>query len=182
MTNSLEMAKIIEDQAQYYEYIYEVKVHGRFTDEKLLNIRRGSVIKGQKFGPFYCQVKKYLNRNTKLIMKNKNNKMRDIKMILQKNDLLISKIKRVKYGPYTQGILKQGDFFETEFEPNLHKKFFLLKRDKIRESRKIIKDKVKMISNLKSKDDDILKLNKINLVQEFLEIKKQEEIKKLSNN
>lgn len=179
MTNSLEMAKVIEEQAKNYEYIYEVKVHGRFTDEKLISIRKGSFIKGQYFGPFYCQVKKYLNRNTKLIVKNKNNKMRDIKMIFQKNDLLISKIKRVKYGPYTQGILKQGDFFQTEFEPNLHKKFFLHRRNKIKESKKMIEYKVKMISDLKSKDDDILKLNKINLVQEFIENKKQEEIKKL---
>ena len=30
-----------------------MKVHGRFTEEKYQNIRKGAVIKGKKFGPYY---------------------------------------------------------------------------------------------------------------------------------
>ncbi len=54
LTNSLEMYEVIEEVAKDYVYSYRIKVHGRFTDKKLENIRKGAVIKGKKFGPFFC--------------------------------------------------------------------------------------------------------------------------------
>ncbi len=87
LTNNQELSKVINESSHFFEYSYEIKVHGRFTEEKLIKIRKGAKIKGKKFGPFYCKVKKYLRRNTKLLMKTNNASMRDIKMILQKNDL-----------------------------------------------------------------------------------------------
>ena len=53
MTNNKTLKEVINQCENQYEYIYELKVFGRFTDEKLLKIRAGAIIKGKKMGPFY---------------------------------------------------------------------------------------------------------------------------------
>lgn len=55
MTNSPAMRNVIASCDKLFEYVYEVKVFGRFSDEKLLKIRTGAVIKGVKMGPFFVR-------------------------------------------------------------------------------------------------------------------------------
>ena len=53
MTNDSTLREVLKQCDTVYEYDYEVKVFGRFTNEKLLKIRTGAVIKGVKMGPFF---------------------------------------------------------------------------------------------------------------------------------
>ena len=53
MTNSKTLKNVLEECEDKFEYIYEVKVFGRFDNEKLLKIRTGAIIKGVKMGPFF---------------------------------------------------------------------------------------------------------------------------------
>lgn len=39
------------------------------------------IIKNKKCGPYICNVKKYLNRNTILVLRSKEPSMRDLKLI-----------------------------------------------------------------------------------------------------
>lgn len=83
LTNSPEYQHVIEKVAnQKYQYLYRIKVHGRFTDEKLEKLREGMFIKGKKCGPFICNPKKYLNRNTIILLRSKESHMRDVKLSL----------------------------------------------------------------------------------------------------
>ena len=56
MTNSPTMRDVLASCDKLFEYVYEVKVFGRFTDEKLLKIRAGAIIKGVKMGPFFVSL------------------------------------------------------------------------------------------------------------------------------
>ena len=53
MTNDKTLKAVLEECEKKYEYVYELKVFGRFTNEKLLKIRAGAIIKGVKMGPFF---------------------------------------------------------------------------------------------------------------------------------
>ncbi len=102
-------------------------------------------------------------------MKNENNKMRDLKMILQKNDLLISQIKRIRYGPYTEGVLKQGDISEADLEPKIKTTFFQKRKKQLSEYSKNLEKKVEKIYQLKQKQNEVLNLNRINMTKQIAE-------------
>lgn len=53
VTDSPEMQAVIQQNEAKMEFHYIIKVHGRFDDKKLKAIRKGAVIKGQRFGPFF---------------------------------------------------------------------------------------------------------------------------------
>jgi len=53
LTNNATLASVLNNVEKTYEYVYELKVFGRFNDEKLRSIRKGAVIKGVKMGPFF---------------------------------------------------------------------------------------------------------------------------------
>jgi len=68
--------------------------------------------------------------------------MRDIKMIMQKNDLQIARIKRVRFGSYTLGELSQGDFAQADPDKAIMKEYFAYKKKLIREKQSELKDKM----------------------------------------
>lgn len=93
--------------------------------------------------------------------------MRDIKMILQKNDLQISTIRRIKYGPYTVGTLHPGQISEADIDSKIKTMFFIYKKRKIQEKQKEIAHKIELISTTEPKKFDILENNKL-LIQNKL--------------
>lgn len=83
LTNSPELQTVVQKVAQErFKFTYTIKVFGRFTEEKLQSIREGVLIKGKKRGPFVCNVKRYLNRNTIIKLGSNDPTMRDIKLIM----------------------------------------------------------------------------------------------------
>ena len=56
LTNNKTLERVVSNIQKEYEYVYELKVSGKFNDEKLLSIRRGAVIKGVKMGPFFVSL------------------------------------------------------------------------------------------------------------------------------
>lgn len=47
------MQETIKENQAKFEYQYLIKVFGKFDEKKLLGIRKGAIIKGQKLGPFF---------------------------------------------------------------------------------------------------------------------------------
>ena len=68
-------------------------------------------------------------------------------MIIQKNDLQIAKIKRLKIGNYTVGVMKQGDFSQIEPDKTIMKEYFVYKKKLIKEKQLEISDKVLNLQN-----------------------------------
>ena len=75
-------------------------------------------------------------------MKNFSPTMRDIKMILQKNDLQICRAKRVRWGPYSLGALVPGEVNIMPMTIPLKKKVIDLKnkRLKVQDVQKLERD------------------------------------------
>jgi len=71
-----------------------VRVYGRFDDRKLESIRRGAIIDGEQYGPFWAEVDKYQTRNTWLRIRMHQGKNREIRKIMQKNDLRVNRLQR----------------------------------------------------------------------------------------
>ena len=85
-------------------------------------------------------------------MKNNSTNMRDIKMILQKFDLQLCRVKRVKWGPYTLGDLKIGEVNEVPIAQIIKTEFFKFKKESIQKNQEKIKIKIlNSLFTLKSK-------------------------------
>lgn len=133
-TDSPEMLEVLRKNEHRYEYVFKVKVRGVFNEDKYRRLRAGAVIKGKQVGPFYCQVKRQLKTNTVLEFRTTSPRNRDIKLILQKNDLQMGKCVLEKFGPFSMGQLRQGDFTEVLVPPSVKKFYYEHKKHKIEEA------------------------------------------------
>ena len=68
--------------------------------------------------------------------------MREIRLILQKNDLSISKCTRKKWGKYTLASMKQGEFEQVEADVVIAKGYFKYKKEMIKNKQAEIKERV----------------------------------------
>lgn len=79
-------------------------------------------------------------------------------MIIQKNDLQISRIKRVKYGSYSVGVMKQGDFEQVEPDKLIMKEYFTYKKKLIKDKQGEIKEKVKLLQEHVESRNEVMML------------------------
>lgn len=107
-----------------------------------------------------CEVKRFLNRNTVIHMKSQFANMRDIKMILQKNDLLISRIRRVRFGPYTTGTLKPGQISEADIDHKIKTFYFHHKKRQLKEKQAEMSKKWEEISAGQEQKFNLLEENR----------------------
>ena len=68
--------------------------------------------------------------------------MREIRLILQKNDLSIAKCTRKKWGKYTLASMKQGEFEQVEADVVIAKGYFKYKKEMIKNKQAEIKERV----------------------------------------
>lgn len=80
-------------------------------------------------------------------------------MIIQKNDLQIAKIKRIKYGSYTPGIMTQCDFSEAEPDKIIMKQYFLHKKKLVQEKQLELKQKLVQIQEVVQNKDKVKQLD-----------------------
>lgn len=60
LTNDGDLKRAIELPINEIKRDYRVRVNGRFNDTKLLDIRRGAVIDGEQYGPFWVIMIAYI--------------------------------------------------------------------------------------------------------------------------
>lgn len=101
-------------------------------------------------------------------MKNQSADMRDIKMILQKNDLLVSRIRRVRFGPYTVGTLHPGHLSEADIDQRIKTFFFYHKKKQLREKQAEMTRKWEQISAGQEQKFDLLEANREVIAQKGL--------------
>lgn len=128
LTNDGELARCLEHPQNKLERTYRVRVYGRFSEEKLAKIREGCVINGMRYGPFYCNVDSYQTRNTWLIVKMHQGKNREIRRVMQKNDLRVNRLKRLSYGPYSLGNMAAGEIREDIVRDEVKRLMYLNRR------------------------------------------------------
>ena len=164
LTNDGELARILELPLNKIQRSYRVRVYGRFSEERLVKIREGAVIKGVRYGPFWCNVDSYQTRNTWLLIKMTQGKNNEIRRIMRKNSLRVNRLKRLTYGPYSLGNLAAGEIREAEVEDEIKRLMYLNKRavlkqhEQTKDSEKDIKEKV--VKSLEGRLKDPLPLLK----------------------
>ena len=52
-TNSSDFRDLVLQNEKMFESVYEIKVFGKFDEDKLKKIREGAIIKGKQMGPFF---------------------------------------------------------------------------------------------------------------------------------
>lgn len=132
LTNDGTLARTLELPHHKLERVYRVRVFGRMTEEKLANIRKGAVIKGVQYGPFWCSVDKYQTKNTWLQVRLTQGKNREIRRVMQKNDLQVNRLKRLQYGPYTLGNMASGEIREDTIRPEIKRLLYLAGRSHLK--------------------------------------------------
>ena len=103
LTNNNELKQILETPKSNNQRLYRVKVHGRVTSEKLESMRKGCTISGINYEPFKVSVVRELSTNVWLSIEIRQGKNREIRKVLQKHDLQVSKLIRCEYGSYKLG-------------------------------------------------------------------------------
>jgi 23S rRNA pseudouridine2605 synthase len=78
-----------------------------FNEDKLKQIRAGMTMNGKKYGPYLCEVEKRQNTNTWLHMKLYEGKNNEIRRVMRKLSLRVNRLIRVKYGPYSLGMVPE---------------------------------------------------------------------------
>ena len=134
LTNDGELARAMESPESKLERTYRVRVYGRFSDEKLAKIREGCVINGVRYGPFKCNVDSYQTSNTWLMVSMRQGKNREIRRVMQKNDLRVNRLKRLTYGPYSLSQLQAGEVREDIITPEIKKLLYLSSRMKLKKA------------------------------------------------
>ena len=119
LTNNGELARNMELPASNILRQYSVRVYGYLDDRKMRRIRQGCVIEGVKYGPFECHVSEYQNKNTWLQIGLRQGKNREIRRVMEHNDLMVSQIRRNKYGPYTLDGLNVGEVRQVQMTPEI---------------------------------------------------------------
>lgn len=133
LTNDGDLARALELPSNKIERTYRVRVFGNLDEDKLVKIRKGAVINGVQYGPFWCEVDKYQTRNTWLNIKMNQGKNREIRRIMQKHSLRVNRLKRTHYGPFSLGNLAAGDIVEAPITSEIRRLSYLSKRAKLKE-------------------------------------------------
>ncbi|EAR97905.2 tRNA rRNA pseudouridine synthase, putative (macronuclear) [Tetrahymena thermophila SB210] len=165
LTNDGDIAQCLEQPESNIYRQYRVRVQGELDERKLLKLRQGTVINGVQYGPFNVEIDKRQSSNTWLTVGLYTGKNREIRKVMQKFDLRVSRLKRLSYGPYKIGSMLPGQIFETYVNDELKRKIYLYMRKRLQLSQADMKaylvDKFGEDLFLNNKPDEDLTLDKI---------------------
>ncbi len=83
---------------------------------------------------------------------------RHLRMVLQKNTLLASRVVRTKWGPYTLGALQQGDFTPIVLAQKLKTLLFNYKKEQLANKQKEIQEKIAEANRIESCTKDVKRI------------------------
>ena len=87
---------------------YRVRVHGRVTEEALDALRQGVTIDGIHYGPVEARIDREQGANLWLTLGLREGKNREVKRLAEHLGLVVNRLIRVSFGPFTLGDLAEG--------------------------------------------------------------------------
>ncbi|EGR29922.1 tRNA rRNA pseudouridine synthase, putative [Ichthyophthirius multifiliis] len=136
LTNDGEIAQCLElPESKIYRQ-YRVRVQGKVDEKKLMKLRQGVIINGVQYGPFHAEIDRRQTTNTWLDIGLYTGKNREIRKVMQKLDLRVSRLKREVFGPYKTGKMLPGQIFETYITSDLKRKLYLHMRKNLNQNKK----------------------------------------------
>ncbi len=101
LTNDGELEHLLEHPKTGWKRCYRVRVYGYLSEKKLSMLGKGMIIDGIHYQPIEVELEPSTGLNTWINLTLKEGKNREIRKILTKLDLKISKLVRTHYGPFS---------------------------------------------------------------------------------
>lgn len=123
MTNDGELKRYLELPDSKLEREYLVRVHGYVTQEHLDQFRRGAFnVDGRNYGPIKAEIRTQTNNSTTwlrvLMYEGKN---REIRKVFQHFNMPVSRLIRIRYGPYELGLTQKSTLRAVTIRPEFLK-------------------------------------------------------------
>jgi 23S rRNA pseudouridine2605 synthase len=122
ITNDGLLARVLELPKFKIARSYNVRVYGSNVDEKNLDrLRQGVNIAGVEYGPYPIEVLGRNHKNSWLRMKLFDGKNNEIRRVMERHQLRVSRLLRTTYGPYNlhDFVPKPLDITEVSLTQNL---------------------------------------------------------------
>ncbi len=106
ITNSKSLAHMLEHPENNFERVYKVRVFGKLTDE-IFKITRGITIDGIRYKPIKLKIlQEGINNWCQMTLSEGKN--REIRKIFEHFGLIVNRLIRTDYGPFSLGNLEVG--------------------------------------------------------------------------
>ncbi|KAL0485093.1 RNA pseudouridine synthase [Acrasis kona] len=100
LTNDGALKRYMELPSSELERQYLVKIHGRVTEKHLDKFKQGTNIEGKRYGKCVATIHRECSHFTWLRVSLYEGKNREIRKIFQQFNMVVTRLKRIKYGPY----------------------------------------------------------------------------------
>ena len=112
LTNNGHMARKMEHPKSQLIRKYRVRVHGNVTQKKLDLLNKNLKIDGQIYKPIIGTLERQLSSNAWIQIQLKEGKNREIRKIMEHHKWPVSRLIRIKYGPFSINNIKPGEVKE----------------------------------------------------------------------
>ena len=112
LTNSGELSRRLELPSNGWARRYKVRVHGIIDEQKLNNLKNGTVVDGVRYGPVKVEIETLKGTNAWLIVTIAEGKNREVRKVMKSVGLDVARLIRLSYGPFQLGSLKKGEVKE----------------------------------------------------------------------
>ncbi len=114
LTNDGELKRKMELPSSGFIRKYRIRAKGVVNEEGFDLIRKGIIIKGEKFRPIDIRVDKIQGANIWLTAGLSEGKNRELRRVLEQVGLLVNRLIRTSYGPFQLGFLPRGGIKEVK--------------------------------------------------------------------
>lgn len=112
LTNDGEIARRMEIPSAGWTRIYRVRLFGKVTQADLDKLAQGMTIDGVKYGPIVADLERSKGMHAWATVSLKEGKNREIKRVMERLGLKVSRLIRTAYGPFQLGQLQEGQVEE----------------------------------------------------------------------
>jgi 23S rRNA pseudouridine2605 synthase len=126
LTNDGKLARYLEHPAQGVSRTYRIRAHGNVDETAIARLAKGVTVDGVHYRPAEATLDRRQGSNCWLTMTLREGKNREIKKLLEQLELRVTRLIRIRYGPFQLGKLAQGAVEEVPFRtlPNLLSGYF----------------------------------------------------------
>jgi 23S rRNA pseudouridine2605 synthase len=126
LTNDGELARYLEHPTQGFSRTYRIRAHGNVDQTAIARLAKGVTIDGVHYRPAETTLDSRQSSNCWMTMQLREGKNREIKKLLERLGLQVTRLIRTGYGPFQLGRLAQGAVEEVPLRtlPNLLPGYF----------------------------------------------------------
>ena len=112
LTNDGALARRLELPATGWLRRYKVRVHGEVDPDRLAALEKGSTIDGAAYGPVRASLERQQGSNAWITLALREGKNREVRRVLERLGLPVTRLIRLSFGPFQLGNLARGEVAE----------------------------------------------------------------------